>query len=248
MTTKRKLGRKAVLTDSRTLKLARYMPPVPAPPAARDWSKGITSFGQLLNDSLGDCTIAAVGHAVQIFTANVTSEASITDAMALQYYEQWDGYNPADPSTDQGGICLDVLKDWQQNTFAGHRILAFASALPGNPLHIKEAINLFGGVYIGFNMPQFAMPPDGSLPAVWDATPTGDNTIIGGHCVFVCAYDASGLTCVTWGQLQRMTWAFWAQFVDEAYCVISPDFINKHDLSPSGFNLNQLLAELVEIN
>ena len=52
-----KLGRRAIKTDSRTLMLAKYVGLVPPPPAARDWSHGIKSWGMLLdNDSLGDCT------------------------------------------------------------------------------------------------------------------------------------------------------------------------------------------------
>jgi len=32
----------------------------------RDWTKGITEWGMMMNDTLGDCTIAGVGHAVQV--------------------------------------------------------------------------------------------------------------------------------------------------------------------------------------
>ena len=57
----RKLGRKAIKTDSRTLALGRYLTPaVPPPPAAADWTKGIARWGMMLNDTLGDCTIAGV--------------------------------------------------------------------------------------------------------------------------------------------------------------------------------------------
>lgn len=52
-----KLGRKAVKTDSRTLKLAKYTLALPAAPATCDWTKGITAWGAMLNDQLGDCLI-----------------------------------------------------------------------------------------------------------------------------------------------------------------------------------------------
>lgn len=244
-----KFGRKAIKTDSRTLRLAKYFTAaLLPPPKAVGWGDGIRQYGMLMNDSLGDCTIAAVGHAVQVLTANATTEASVTDAEALQYYEQWDGYDPSNPASDQGGICLDVLNSWRQNTFAGHKLLAFATALPANQIHIQQAIALFGGVYIGFNVPQYALPGDGTIPPVWDVNPTADNTIIGGHCVFVCAYSPYALTCVTWGQLQPMTWAFWNKFVDEAYALVSPDWISNKGTAPNGFDLAALESDIAQIN
>ena len=99
-----KLGRKAVKTDSRTLKLASYLSSSlpPAPPAVY-WSKGNKNWGMMLNDKLGCCTIAGVCHAVQVWSRNSGTEITLPDSVVLQTYEQWDGYNPRDPSTDQGG-------------------------------------------------------------------------------------------------------------------------------------------------
>ncbi len=52
----RKLGRKAIKTDSRTLVFGDYLTPaLPPPPPAAGWTKGIASWGVMLNDKLGDC-------------------------------------------------------------------------------------------------------------------------------------------------------------------------------------------------
>jgi hypothetical protein len=246
----RKLGRKAIRTDSRTLRLTEYLTPaLPPAPAAVGWAHGIRQYGVLMNDNLGDCVPAAKGHAIQIFTANSSTEANITDAMALQDYEICCGYNPADPSTDQGGIILDNLNLWQKGTggYTGHKLTAFASATVSNLVEIRQAIALFGGVYIGLNIPQYALPGDGTIPPVWDVNPNADNTIIGGHCVFICAFSPYALTAITWGQLQPMTWAFWNAFVDEAFCLISPDWIRKNGGAPNGFNLAALESDLAKI-
>src|SRR5271170_8068747 len=99
-----RLGRKAIKTDSRTLRLAKYFTTaLPAPPSSRDWSKGIASWGMMGNDVVGDCTCAAVGHALQVLSVNVGKEAAITNREVYAAYEEWCGYNPGDPSTDQGG-------------------------------------------------------------------------------------------------------------------------------------------------
>lgn len=104
---KMKLGRKAIRTDSRTLALGDYLTPaIPPPPPTADWTKGIASWGMMLNDNLSDCTIAGCGHAVQVWTANTASMVTVPDATVEKYYEQWDGYVPSNPSTDRGGIEL----------------------------------------------------------------------------------------------------------------------------------------------
>jgi hypothetical protein len=244
--TNRKLGRKAILTDSRTLRLSKYFTAtLPPPPPSRDWTKGITSWGMLMNDTLGDCTCAGVGHAVQVWTANASTEATITDAEVLSIYENWCGYNPANPATDQGGICLNVLKNWQQQGFSGHRLSAFATVLPANQAHVMQAVNLFGGVYIGLNVPQSVMNNADNNGVTWHTG--GDQTIIGGHCVFIAGYDPNGLTIISWGEVYKMTWAFWNAFVDEAYALISPDFIAASGDAPNGFSLTDLESDLVAV-
>ena len=112
---KMRLGRKAIKTDSRTLALGDYLTPaLPPPPPSADWTKGITSWGMMLNDTLGDCTIAGAGHAVQVWTANTASIATLPDPTIESYYQQWDGYVPGNSSTDNGGVELDVLNDWRR--------------------------------------------------------------------------------------------------------------------------------------
>lgn len=238
-----KLGRKAIKVDSRNLRLARYLTTeLPTAPAQADYSKGITDWGEMLNDSLGCCTIAAVGHAVQVWTACTTGAmASVPDSVIQRYYSQWDGYDPTDPTTDQGGIALDVLNNWRTQGFAGHKLLAHVVVSSQNIEMVKQAINLFGGVYIGVSLPLSAQGQD-----VWNVG-SGPSAAVGswgGHCVYVVGYDATGVTCITWGKLQRMTWNFWSRYVDEAHPLLSPDFIAANNYAPNGLDLQQLQADL----
>lgn len=238
-----KLGRKAVKTDSRTLKLSRYVKPTlpPAPPAV-DWSKGITEWGLMLNDKLGDCTIAGAAHAVQVWTVNTGTMVTVPDPVILNYYETWDGYKPGDPATDTGGIEMEVLKDWQKHGFDSHRLLAFADPVWTNLEEVRQAMHLFGGIYIGLNLPNTAKTQD-----VWDVVPNGGPDSQagswGGHCVYVVAYDQTGFTCITWGMLKTMTLAFWNAYVDEAHVLLAADWLEKKG-SPAGFDLEQLQADL----
>jgi hypothetical protein len=200
-----------------------------------------------LNDTVGSCTIAGAGHAIQVWTANTGSEVTVPDSTILSYYEQWDGYVPGDPSTDNGGVELDVLNDWRQQGLDGHQIKGYAAAAHSNLGEIRAAINLFGGVYIGLSLPVTAQSQD-----VWDLTslsdPNAEPGSWGGHCVFVVGYDADGFTCITWGALKKMTNAFWVNYCDEAYALFGADWINTGGQAPSGFDAAQLTADLAAIN
>jgi hypothetical protein len=240
---KMKLGRKAIKTDSRTLAFGDYLTPaLPPPPAAADWTKGIAQWGMMLNDKLGDCTIAGVGHAVQVWTANASSEVTVPDSTVENYYEQWDGYVPGNSSTDNGGVELDVLNDWQKGDFAGHKLLAFADPKVSNLVEIRQSIALFGGVYIGLSLPLTAQTQE-----VWDVVPKGGAKAKkgswGGHCVYVPKYDANGFTCITWGQPKTMTVAFWKKYCDEAHTLLSQDWLTAKG-SPDGFDQAQLQTDL----
>lgn len=242
-----KLGRKAIKTDSRTLQLAAYLKPsLPPPPAAIDWTDGITNWGMMMNDTLGDCTIAGVGHAVQVWTANTSGIVTVPDSTVESFYEKWDGYVPGDPSTDRGGVELDVLNDWRQQGFSGHSLLAFADPKVSNLEEVRQSIALFGGVYIGMALPVTAQTQD-----VWDVVKNGGGDAKpgswGGHCVFVPEYDGKTFTCITWGQKKSMTVAFWRKYCDEAHALLGQNWLSAKG-APSGFNQAQLQADLAKIH
>lgn len=249
-----KLGRKAIKRDSRTLRLASYLAApgsaLPQPPPSVDWTAKVSAWGMHLNDRLGCCTIAAAANAVETWSANNGGEQPVDDATVLSYYERWDGYNPADPSTDCGGIELDVLTQWRAGGFANHSLIGFASIAPGGPggiLLAKTAIDLFGGIYIGLSLPLVAQSQD-----VWDAPASlvlagnAQAGSWGGHAVWVPQYDDEGFTCITWGAKKKMTREFWWAYCDEAYALLSPDWIEAN-VEPGRFPIDQLRADLAQI-
>lgn len=229
------LGKKAPKLDPRTLQLSRYLTPeLPPPPVSVDWYGGVTSFGEMLNDELGDCTCAAVGHAIQVASLNThVGEETPPDSAVLGLYESACGYVPGNPSTDQGGVIIDVLNYVRQFLFDTHKLWAYADPSPGDVNHIKQAISLFGMVDIGIGLPLTAQTQVGTL---WDVVgnpktnPNSQPYSWGGHSVIVAAYDAEGLTCVTWGALQKMTWNFWATYTDESHALMLNMWLEKFDV------------------
>jgi hypothetical protein len=241
-----RLGRKAIKTDTRTLAIGNYLTPaLPPPPPAVDWTKGITSWGMMLNDKLGCCTIAGAAHAVQVWSANTGNMVTVPDETVESYYQQWDGYVPGNTNTDSGGVELDVLNDWQKQGFANNPLLAFADPRPSSLVEVRQSIAIFGGVYIGLALPNSAQNQD-----VWDVVPHGGADARkgswGGHCVFVPKYDEKSFTCITWGQLKTMTIAFWKEYCDEAHTLLGQCWLTDKG-APGGFNQAQLEADLKAI-
>lgn len=241
-----KLGKRPVRHDKRTLLLADYLTgPLPPPPAAQDWARHLAKIGMMLNDQIGDCTCAAAGHAIQIWSSNANREVTVSDADVVAAYSAITGYSPNDPSTDNGAVELDVLNYWRQTGIGGHKIAGFVKLEPKNTSHIESAIALFGGTYIGLGLPISAQNQN-----VWSVVggPDGEPGSWGGHAVYVVEYDAHGLTCITWGQLKRMTWGFWQQYCDEAYGILSNDWLNPTThIAPNGFNIGVLMADLQKV-
>lgn len=250
---KLKLGKQVARHDPRTLLLASYISPaLPAPPAGADLTSKVKSWGMMENDEIGDCTCAAAGHLIMEWTANAGQKmVTPTDQQIVAAYSAITGYNPQTGANDNGAVEIDVLNYWRQSGIAGRKIGAFAALEPSNHIHVMDSVYIFEGCYIGLQLPisaqaqvqnhqPWSVPPGG---------PTGDGKpgSWGGHAVPVVAYDARGVTVVTWGALQTMTWSFWEAYCDEAYAIISNDYLTAKKETPAGFNLAQLQADLEDL-
>ena len=243
-----KLGKAPAFHDSRTLQLAKYIPEgaLAAPPVSENFAKNVKRWPMMLNDRLGDCTCACVGHMLQQWTTYTTSSPNVLpDATIEKLYEAVGGYNPSDPNSDKGAVILNVLNYWRKTGVAGDKILAFAGLEPQNHEQIKDSIVLFGNCYIGVQLPLSAQNQ-----SVWSVPPGGPHGqgapgSWGGHAIPIVAYDNRGVTVVTWGALKKVTWQFIDTYCDEAFAVLSTDWINKvTKLTPDKFDLDTLQNDL----
>ena len=226
------------------------------PPPAVDYTKGMPArLGMMLNDTLGDCTCAAVYHAIQVWTFNangrkVAKMDTEPDSDVEQLYIQACGYNPRVPGEGPGGneqhVLTYLLKTGAPTGPQGaarHKIAAFVEIDPRNVDDVKRAINDCGLAYIGFNVPQSVQPPGSPPPSVWQYVPS-DSNIIGGHAVVLAGYDAKGARVISWGQYYTMTWEFFAHFVDEVYAIADNDWIASGGKTPGGLTLAELEAQM----
>ena len=210
-----RLGRSGLRVDEKRRAIAASLfPKLPPPPDVVDWSCGKTDWGMMGNDRLGDCVFAGAAHFIQVATLATTQIVTPPDDQIIQMYEKWAGYNPADPSTDQGYIEADFLDHWLKEGYCGQNLIAHISTDPKNLDHVKKSVNFFGPAYMGV-----VLPISAQTQAVWDVV-DHDGGVWGGHCMIVVSYDSFGPTFITWGGLKRATWAWWEKYVDESHSLL----------------------------
>jgi len=240
-----RFGKHPPKVDYRTLRLRKYLTAgLAAPPPSYDvlprvYSRLGTDDAAALfpmdgNDTLGDCTIAALAHAITTFRGLTGTKHIMTKAAVVKLYMHLTG------GVDSGLVEMDVLNYWRKTTVSGDRILAFVSIDVKNHTHIQQAIQLFGGVYLGFQVQENCIE-DFHAGKPWTPAPLTQD----GHAVFATAYDSTGVTVLTWGGTQKATWGWWDECVDEAYAVLPPE-AKKSDFAP-GFDFDQLKADLAAV-
>ena len=240
-----RFGKHPAKNDYRTLRLKNYLTSaVPPPPASFDVLQNVykdlnTSDPTVLfpmdgNDTYGDCTIAALAHAITVYGGLVGTKTVMPSKAVVKLYMHLTG------GVDSGLQELDVLNYWRQTAVDKDRMLAYVSIDPKNHTHVQQAICMFGGVYLGFQVPQNCIQQfDAHQP--WTPGPLTQD----GHAVFATAYDAGGVTVLTWGNVQKGTWAWWDECVDEAYAILPAD-AEKAGFAP-GFDFAQLQADLADV-
>ena len=237
-----RFGKHPPKADYRTLRIKKYFTAKLNPPPASFnvlpqvyKNLGTTNAGDLFpmdgNDTLGDCTIAGVAHAITTYRGMVETEKVMPTKAVVKLYMHLTG------GVDSGLNELDVLNYWRQHTIYGDKIIAFASIDPKNHTHIQQAIALFGGVYLGFQVQENCVE-DFQAGKAWTPGPLTSD----GHAVFAVGYDQGVLTVLTWGNTQQATWGWWDECVDEAYAIVPPE-ARKPNFAP-GFDLKQLEADL----
>jgi hypothetical protein len=244
-----KLGKLAPIIDPRVPHLSKHilMGAVKPLPAV-DWTKAVKSWPMLGNDKFSDCTAAAAYHMAQCFRANSSlDDWHPNDQAALALYAATSGF----PQVDQGAVELDVLRYWAKNgipTDIGTETIAFATLNPANLDELRLSIQWLGGVYLGVALPLTIQ----TQTDTWDIVPDAPENLtapgsLGGHAVCALAYDETSFTVVTWGQLVKVTSAFMQKYLDEAYAVVSQDWLANSGVSPSGLNWAGLQADMAAL-
>lgn len=238
----RKPARHTLRTARSMLVMYGHLSALGPPPAqSTDYISAVnaatgSSWGMDGNDTVGDCICADTAHEIMLRSAKSGSIIVPTAQQTLDLYSALTGYNPADPSTDQGADETSMCEYMINTGWLGVQSLATGMIDPTNFDHIKWGIELFGGVRVGWNLPQSAMDQF-SAGQPW--VDIGDTNIVGGHDTCLVGYASSHFYTVTWGKLQLVDPNFLnPRYLEEAHGEVWKDWAYPGD------TLEQLVADL----
>ncbi len=218
-------------------------------PTSCSYTNRLSAYlGSFLNDSLGDCAEAAYGHALQVWSAASGKRELTEPNSAIEALYETQGYVPGNPSTDNGTVLQVLLARLVKGPLPDGipKLLAFIEIDPTIPADIDRATYECGLVYIGFNVPAFMQSLE-NPGSTWSTDPWGNTHIVGGHCVISPGYESGFRDIISWGYKYRMTYGFWKKYVDEAYALVSPEWVEATGRTPLGMTVAQLEAQMAAI-
>jgi hypothetical protein len=242
------------------LKLAKYLDKgtlidVALAPMGVDWSAVPTPTGALPkpdadalgNNRMGNCVFAAPGHQVnQIWQQVGRPNLIVDEAMVVDAYSKYAGYDPITGANDNGYYVRDMLQAWQHDGLYGTKALAYALVDHNNEDEVALANWLGIGTIGGYRLPlasqsqqdeqgrpQWFVPPGGFLsgqgPGTW-----------GGHCIFQRGQRAGN----TWGHSVVWTQEWANQCCDELWIVVVDAMQLTTGRIPAGFAFDDFLADV----
>lgn len=251
MRQKYKLGKKPATRDDRDIRFAAVAAgaTLPVPPSRFGHGTLYGDWQMLGNDQVGDCVFAGAAHETMLTNRLAGRTISFDDTHVLRDYSAVTGYDPSDPSTDQGTDVRQALSYRRRIGVADehatrHKIGAYVSIHPNDFDELMQACYVFSAVGIGFRFPDSAMEQfDHGEP--WDVVDSA--TIEGGHYVPVVGRASRNVgTCVTWGRRQTFTRAFYQELNDEAWAIVYPEEL-RAGRTERGMNLAQLQQALAAL-
>lgn len=243
---------------------AELLASLPSASGTVDRESKVSAWPMYGNDTAGDCTCAAIGHAVAQWTAfsgQVTGGAQFTDEVIVDtLYSAVSGYNPQTGANDNGAelyqVCDYMMKTGIKDTTGKlHKIAGYADIASFNNLgYLKQVLNAFGTVYLGVNVQDadetaFSDGQPWTLPK--NGTQVGPDGI--DHCIVMSesAFAVPGVTddetIITWGAEQKMNVAWAWTNIGEAVAIFSEDWVEANGNTPIGQSVTQLIAALKSI-
>ncbi len=244
-----KLGKLPARKNSVSLRLRDYLKVSSLPKPPKNSSHMILMDHHMFgNDQYGDCVCAGAGHETLLWNNEAGRNIDLTTDNILQMYSDLTGFDPSNPSTDQG-TDMALAAKWRRdtglrdNTGQTHKVAAYLALTPGNIEEVKQVIYLFDAVGIGWELPESAQKQfaRGKPWVIINGSP-----IEGGHYTAAIGYDPTFLYIITWGKIVRVSWRFFVKYNDEGIIYFSEEFL-KSDKSPEGFDKQQLVYDLSQL-
>jgi hypothetical protein len=246
-----KLGKLPHVPDGRDIRFRDIAPPsrLPIPPSRFGYGTIFGDWGMLGNDRVGDCVPAGMAHEVMGFNRLAGHPVTFDEASVLRTYTDVGGYNPNDPSTDQGCDVRAAHAYWQtegivDSAGARHKIGAYVFLTPGDYVQLMQAAYLFEFVGIGVTITRAQQEQfQAGLP--WEYVP--GSPVEGGH--YVVPTGRASLTdngLLTWGKRWSFTRPFYEKQCDEAIVAVTSEEL-ANGVNRRGLNLDALNQALQEV-
>lgn len=211
------------------------------PPASVDYGpQARASLNRMYaNDRLGICVFSGKGHAEGVQTGNDDTNGPQEPVLATDQ-ELVDQYFAVCGPGDNGCYIDKVLNYYKTTgiTMAGVRrkIDGWCEVDWTDKELVKAAIDLFGGVTIGFDVPQ-SWANNARPGFLWDTT---SSRTVGGHDVFIYGYNETGVLVSTWGVTGTMTWAAFLsrRWIGECYVHFGTGWYGKDKIAGGNMQLN----------
>jgi hypothetical protein len=256
-----KTGKREAIADDRVPKFAAHFPEtsdlmtVPIPDQV-NWYAEVPEWMMLMNDTIGDCVIAAIMHVLMAVSSYVDKHLIPTDNDAETTYSAITGYDPADSSTDQGTYMLGQNGAIQYWTTKGITIGGVTNKLDAclvlsktNVSQWKRALMVFGNMLVGIQLPTGIVPEDGEPPMLWD-DPSGP--VEGGHEILILGYMtlSNGVVLyviISWGRIYHATENFLLAVIDEAVTIYDEASLSVTNVNGAGVPKQQLIEAMDEL-
>jgi hypothetical protein len=244
-----KLGRAPFQPRRKRLNARAFVERGYSPPAVCDHASLVPEWPGYANERYGDCVWASIGHAVQSLTYYGGVEyKTLSERELLTAYSAVTGFDPyihgEDNPTDKGTVVADALSYWRKAGIAGDQIRAYAYVHKAFAAY-AAGIDIFGFLNVGIQLPRYAWKRFEQGADHWDLPTARDSQVNeGGHSIHVAGYDANAqyFLAVTWGQLIKVSWDFLHRYADEAWVVITDDWLDQWGRTPRGLDLAALGA------
>jgi len=171
--------------------------------------------------------------------------ARISDRSVLSDYSAATGFDPNDPSTDQG-TDMQAAASYRKKTGIRdakgkrHKIDGYLAIR--SPYELKQAVWLFGAAGLGVEFPKSAMKQfDAGKPFTVEKS-----GITAGHYMPVIGYDKNWVYLVTWGKVVQATYGWVNKYMDESIAYLSLEML-KNGKSLEAFDLITLQKDIAAI-
>jgi hypothetical protein len=217
----------------------RVAGPITSPPASSHPWRRVAQFSIDGNASLNDCTLAAAAALWEVQIASIGHPSVPPTARVIGEYRRLTGVSNT-------GVSVNQLIEAVHVGFAGIKVAKVASLTP-TKINTEQAIWRLGGMFvvIGVDSAELATQPNipssrgaANPPWVINGSPQAQPSVMYLHAVAAVGYDQKSVYLATWGTVQRVSWAWWAQRAQLGWVGLPQPFV-VHGRGP-----NELLAPI----